>query len=172
MVATPHQGHGYGREAAGTVVTWLRERGVGTLVAHVHPDHQASQGVARAVGFGLDPGRWTPKAWACSPRAEESGMAAGEQRRKFTPEFREEAVKLVLETGRPIAVVARDIGVVEGTLRNWVNLWRLEHVDEEPELSVSERTEPAQLRRDNQTLRMECEFLKKAAAFFATEQNR
>ena len=39
------------REAAGTVVTWLRERGVGTLVAHIHPDHQASQGVARAVGF-------------------------------------------------------------------------------------------------------------------------
>ena len=51
VVATPHQGHGYGREAAGTVVTWLRERGVGTLLAHVHPDHQASQGVARAVGF-------------------------------------------------------------------------------------------------------------------------
>ena len=51
VVATPHQGHGYGREAAGTVVTWLRERGVGTLVAHIHPDHQASQGVARAVGF-------------------------------------------------------------------------------------------------------------------------
>ena len=35
----------------GFVMTWLRERGVGTLVAHVHPDHQASQGVARAVGF-------------------------------------------------------------------------------------------------------------------------
>lgn len=99
-------------------------------------------------------------------------MAAGQQRRKFTPEFREEAVKLVLETGRPIAVVARDIGVVEGTLGNWVNLWRLEHVDEERELTVSERAELAQLRRDNQTLRMEREFLKKAAAFFATEQNR
>ena len=69
-------------------------------------------------------------------------------------------------------MVARDIGVVEGTLGNRVNLWRLEYVDEEPELSVSERAELAQLRRDNQTLRMECEFLKKAAAFFATEQNR
>ena len=51
MVATLHLGRGYGREAAGIVVTWLRGRGVGTLVAHVHPDHQASQGVARAVGF-------------------------------------------------------------------------------------------------------------------------
>ena len=38
-------------EAAGIVLTWPREKGVGTLVAHVHPDHQASQGVARAVGF-------------------------------------------------------------------------------------------------------------------------
>lgn len=99
-------------------------------------------------------------------------MAARQQRRKFTPEFRDEAVRLVLDTGRPIAVVARDIGVVEGTLGNWVNLWRLEHADAEPELSISERAELAQLRRDVQTLRMEREFLKKAAAFFATEQNR
>ena len=99
-------------------------------------------------------------------------MAAGQQRRKFTPEFKDEAVRLVLDTGKPIAVVARDIGVVEGTLGNWVNLWRIEHADEEPALSVSERAELAQLRRDNQTLRMEREFLKIAAAFFATEQNR
>jgi transposase-like protein len=99
-------------------------------------------------------------------------MAAGQQRRKFTPEFRDEAVRLVLDTGKPIAMVARDIGVVEGTLGNWVNLWRVEHAGEEPELSISERAELAQLRRDNQTLRMEREFLKKAAAFFATEQNR
>ena len=99
-------------------------------------------------------------------------MAAGQQRRKFTSEFREEAVGLVLDTGRPIAVVAADIGVVEGTLGHWVNLWRVEHADEEPELIISERAELAQLRRDNQTLRMEREFLKKAAAFFATEQNR
>ena len=51
VVATPHQGHGYGREAAGTVVCGCGRGAVGTLVAHVHPDHQASQGVARAVGF-------------------------------------------------------------------------------------------------------------------------
>ena len=97
---------------------------------------------------------------------------AASQRRKFTPEFRNEAVRLVLDTGRPIAQVARDIGVLEGTLGNWVGLYRAEHVGEEPELSISERAELAQLRRDNQTLKMEREFLKKAAAFFATEQNR
>ena len=106
------------------------------------------------------------------PRDEESEVATGQQRRKFTPEFRDEAVRLVLDTGRPVAEVARDIGVVEGTLGNWVNLWRTAHAGEEPGLSVSERAELAQLRRDNQTLRMEREFLKKAAAFFATEQNR
>ena len=99
-------------------------------------------------------------------------MATGQQRRKFTPEFKNEAVRLVIDSGRPVAQVARDIGVVEGTLGNWVNLWRAEHVGEEPALSISERAELAQLRRDNQTLRMEREFLKKAAAFFATEQNR
>jgi len=104
-------------------------------------------------------------------RDEESEVVAS-QRRKFTPEFRAEAVKLVLDTGRPIAQVARDIGVVEGTLGNWVNLYRAEHAGEEPELSINERAELAQLRRDNQTLRMEREFLKKAAAFFATEQTR
>ena len=78
----------------------------------------------------------------------------------------------MIDSGRPIAEVACDIGVVEGTLGNWVNLWRAEHVGEEPALSISERAELAQLRRDNQTLRMEREFLKKAAAFFAAEQNR
>ena len=52
VVATPHQGRGYAREAAETVVAWLRRQGVATIVAHVHPDHRASQGVARAVGLG------------------------------------------------------------------------------------------------------------------------
>ena len=99
-------------------------------------------------------------------------MGAQQQRRKFTPQFKDEAVRLVNDSGRPIAEVARDIGVNEGTLGNWVNLWRSEHAGEEPPLGISERAELAQLRRDNQMLRMEREFLKKAAAFFATEQTR
>ncbi|WP_420716630.1 transposase [Streptomyces sp. H27-H1] len=44
-----------------------------------------------------------------------------QKRRKFSPEYREEAVKMVLETSRPVAQVARELGLVEGTLRNWVN---------------------------------------------------
>ncbi|MBD7919370.1 GNAT family N-acetyltransferase [Cellulomonas sp. Sa3CUA2] len=51
VVAGDEQGRGYAREAAVAVAGWLREDGVGTLVAHVHPDHDASAGVARAVGM-------------------------------------------------------------------------------------------------------------------------
>ena len=99
-------------------------------------------------------------------------MGSQQQRRKFTPEFKDEAARLVNKSGRTVAEVARDIGVHEGTLGNWVSLWRSNHAGEEPPLGISERAELAQLRRDNQTLRMEREFLKKAAAFFATEQTR
>lgn len=44
--------------------------------------------------------------------------------RKFTPEYRAEAVKMVIETSRPIAEVARDLGINEGTLGNWVTKCR------------------------------------------------
>lgn len=47
--------------------------------------------------------------------------------RKFSAEFRAEAVELVLSSGRPIAQVAPEIGVVEGTLGNWVRVWKEEH---------------------------------------------
>lgn len=51
VVATEYQGQGFAREAAQVLVTWLREQGVETVMAHLHPDHKASQGVARAVGL-------------------------------------------------------------------------------------------------------------------------
>ncbi len=87
----------------------------------------------------------------CTVRDQESEVGA-RQLRKFTPEFRAAAVTLVLDTGRPVAHAARDIDVVEGTLGYWVNRHRAEHVGEEPELSISERAELAQLRPDNPTL--------------------
>ena len=92
-----------------------------------------------------------------------------ERRRKFTPEFKDEAVKMVIESSRPIAEVAREIQVNEGTLGNWVNKYRVEHADEEPPLSVSERARLRELERENRELRMKAEFLGKAAAFFAQE---
>jgi transposase-like protein len=47
-----------------------------------------------------------------------------EQRRRFSPQFQAEAVQMVIETGRPIAEVARDLGIHDGTRGNWVNAWR------------------------------------------------
>jgi transposase-like protein len=92
-----------------------------------------------------------------------------EKRRKFTPEFKSEAVRLVVDTSRPIAEVAREIGVHEGTLGNWVNTYRAEHADDEPPLSLPERARLRELERENRELRMKTEFLGKAAAFFAQE---
>jgi len=88
-----------------------------------------------------------------------------ERRGKFTPEFRDEAVKMVIETARPITEVARDIHVNEGTLGNWVRKYRVAHVDDEPALSVSERARRRELEREDRELRMKTEFLGKAAAF-------
>jgi RimJ/RimL family protein N-acetyltransferase len=51
VVATPHQRSGYAREAAAEMVRWLRQQGVGVVVAHVHPEHAASIAVARALGL-------------------------------------------------------------------------------------------------------------------------
>lgn len=90
-------------------------------------------------------------------------------RRSFTPEYKEEAAKLVTETSRPIAETAREIGINEQTLRNWVNAYRKAHAGEEPPLSISERAELRQLREDYRELRLKSEFLGKAAAFFAQE---
>ena len=50
-----------------------------------------------------------------------------EHRRKFSPQFKAEAVQMVIETGKPIAEVARDLGIHDGTLGNWVTAWRREH---------------------------------------------
>ena len=92
-----------------------------------------------------------------------------ERRRKFSPEFKDEAVKMVIESSRAIAEVAREIQVNEGTLGNWVNKYRVEHADEEPPLSMPERARLRELERENRELKMKAEFLGKAAAFFAQE---
>ena len=89
--------------------------------------------------------------------------------RKFSSEYRDEAVRMVIDTPRPIAEVARDLGINEGTLGNWVNKYRVEHPPSE-ELNISDRTRLKELERENRELRMERDFLKKAAAFFAREQ--
>ncbi|MGO9162721.1 MAG: transposase [Streptosporangiaceae bacterium] len=89
--------------------------------------------------------------------------------KSFSPEFKEEAVKLVIETSRPVARVAKELGINEGTLGNWVSAYRRDHAGEEPPLTVSERARLRELERETRELKMENEFLKKAAAYFARE---
>jgi transposase len=79
----------------------------------------------------------------------------GETRRKFGKDFREGAVRLVRETGKPIAQVARDLGVNEGTLGNWVNADRRRRGEADGMLSEDERAELVRLRKENAELAME-----------------
>jgi transposase len=91
------------------------------------------------------------------------------KRRSFTPEFKEEAAREVVESSRAIAAVARQHGLNEQTLRNWVNEYRQAHAADEPPLTVSERARLRELEKEVRELRLEKEFLGKAAAFFASE---
>ena len=93
----------------------------------------------------------------------------GRQRREFTPVYKDEAVKLVINTGRPVAVVARELGVKEQTLGRWVNLFKARQGAGEGALSETERAELARLRKENSELKMDRAFLKKASLFFAQE---
>ena len=90
-------------------------------------------------------------------------------KKSFSPEFKDEAVKMVIETSRPIARVAKELGINEGTLGNWVSIYRREHAGEEPPLTVNERARLRELERETREQKMELEFLKKAAAYFARD---
>jgi transposase-like protein len=68
---------------------------------------------------------------------------------------------MVPETDKPIAEVARDLQINEGTLGNWVNAWRRDHPEPEPELTPTERARVAEMENEIRRLRMENDFLKK-----------
>ncbi len=91
------------------------------------------------------------------------------QKRVFTPEYRAEAVQLVLSADKPIAEIARDLGIGESTLGNWVAKAKENGVVQDKPLDVNERAELKRLREENRVVKMERDFLKKAAAFFAKE---
>ena len=84
----------------------------------------------------------------------------GESRRNFDQDFKEGAVRLVRETGRLIAQVARDLGINEGTLGNWVNTGPRRRGEGDGTLGEDERAELARLRRENAELAMERDVLK------------
>jgi transposase len=89
------------------------------------------------------------------------------------PAYRRDAAHLVLDAGRPIPRVAKEIEVGEHLLGRWVTVERARTDDPPPAVDSDERAELGRLRREVSELRMDREFLKRAAAFFATEnQNR
>lgn len=93
---------------------------------------------------------------------------------KYPDQFRRDALKLVETSGRPIADVARSLGIAEGTLWNWVRASReAAERDVDPNaLSESERDELKRLRKENIELRTDTEILRRAAAYFARETMR
>jgi len=93
-----------------------------------------------------------------------------EKRRKFDREFREGAVRIVQETKKPIAAVARDLGVNEGTLGNWVA--RAREAGAVGALVPDERDELKQLRAELTELRMERDVLKRSVVLWVKEATK
>jgi transposase len=91
------------------------------------------------------------------------------QYRKFDEDFKQGAVRLVVETGKPIAQVARELGVNDGTLGNWVAAARRRRGDGAGALSEDERAELARLRKENAELRMQRDVLKRSVALWVDE---
>jgi transposase len=91
-------------------------------------------------------------------------------RRQFTEEFRSGAVRLVLDEGRTIGAVSRELDLTASSLARWVSQARADRTKGKTGLTTAEREELARLRKENRELRMDREILKKAAAFFAKMQ--
>ncbi len=103
-------------------------------------------------------------------------MAGHRKGKRYAEAYRRDAVRLVIDSGRSFRDVATELGLNPETLRRWVVAERAREeaqkvTDQEP-LSFNERFELEQLRREKAQLEKDVEFLKKAAAFFASDKNR
>ena len=92
-----------------------------------------------------------------------------ETRRKFDQDFKEGAVRLVRETGKSIAQIAKDLGIHDGTLGNWVARDRAAREGGNGRLGENERAELARLRKENAELAMERDVLKRSVALWVKE---
>lgn len=92
----------------------------------------------------------------------------GRKRKAYSPEFKDEAVKLVVNTGRSVAVVAGEVGIPPQTLSRWVNTYRDQALEATP-LSETEREELKRLRKEKREWELDRAFLNKASVFFAQE---
>jgi len=92
-------------------------------------------------------------------------------RRQFSDEFKAGAVRLVLDEGKTVSAVARELDLTTSALTRWVQQARADRSSGKTGLTTQERQELAQLRKENRELKMEREILKKAAAFFAKHQS-
>jgi len=99
---------------------------------------------------------------------EEDRQRSHRTRRGFTKEFKRDAVELVHSTGRPIAAVARELGIYDSTLGNWVRQDRIDRGEAEG-LTTEERGRLVELERENARLRMERDLLKRTVAFWVKE---
>jgi transposase len=91
-------------------------------------------------------------------------------RRRFTDDFKQQAVRLVLEEGKSVSAVARELDLTPSALGNWVKRKEADRTKGRTGLTTAEREELARLRKENRILQEERDILKKAAAFFAKHQ--
>jgi transposase len=91
-------------------------------------------------------------------------------RRQFDDDFKAQAVRLVLDDGKSVGSVARDLDLTETALREWVKRARADRTHGKTGLTTAEREELARLRKENRELRTDRDILKKAAAFFVKHQ--
>ena len=99
-------------------------------------------------------------------------MAMGSKkrvRRSFTEEFKAGAVRLVLDEGKTVSQVGRDLDVSQSVVGNWVKQARADRSSGKTGLTTEERAELVKLRREVRELRLQRDILKQAAAFFARE---
>ena len=103
-------------------------------------------------------------------------MVERRKRRRYSAEYQGDAARLVIDSGRSLRDVAQELDLNSETLRRWVVAERAREeavkVEQDEPLSFNERFELERLRAENTQLQKDMEFLKKAAAFFASEKHR